>query len=71
MVKKSFAMSLPRVLAKRGADAEKPGMYQLRYIENFFGISNAVSSKLSKHKTHSHFFTTLLRLYSKSTKVHQ
>ena len=50
---------------------KNPEMYQLRYIEDFFSISNAVSSELSKYGTGSHFLTTLIRVYSKGTKVPQ
>jgi|GEM_PF-913986 len=34
--------------------------YPLRYVEDFFGVSNEVTGKLSKCATGNQFFTTLL-----------
>jgi hypothetical protein len=44
-------VSILRVLTKQGGANEKPEAYPLRYVEDFFGGSNAVAAKLSKCAT--------------------
>jgi hypothetical protein len=39
---------------------KKPQAYPLRYVEDFFGVSNEVAVKLSKCAIGNPFFTTLL-----------
>jgi hypothetical protein len=46
-------VSILRVLTKQGGAIEKPEAYPLRYVEDFFGGSNAVAVKLSKFATAS------------------
>jgi hypothetical protein len=36
-------VSILRVLTKRGGDDEKTQTYTLRYVEDFFGVSNEVA----------------------------
>jgi hypothetical protein len=55
VVKKGSVVSIVRVLTKQGGDDEKPGAYHPRYVDDFFGGSNAVAVKLSKCATASLF----------------
>ncbi len=54
-MKKGSVVPILRVLTKRGGDDEKPQVYPLRYVEDFFGVSNEVAVKLSKCATGNHF----------------
>jgi hypothetical protein len=43
VVKKGSVVSILRVSTKRGRDNEKLQSYPLRYVEDFFGVSNEVA----------------------------